>query len=832
MKRIVVLLSLFIFVVLLSRSVDAQTGDSRIDVVADTSTFPLINLNVYVREGQSALNGLETANFALVNEPNQNLRVEQTQQNVILGVLIDTRGNQNDQLTLKQALRDYFATFYRDGDRVLMTVRVGDSNTVRTYDTRESINQVINALPESGTDGALQFNSSTISLMISELQREQREHPTMTVQALLFASYVDNLIVTRSDAAAFGTSRIPLHVVQAHYERNFVTETFRQIAQNNGGTFAELRNRQYIVGVQGNEQATTAAALPPYQRIESNRTYYRVSYRAISPEAGQRTVTLRVAQTVGTPIETSYTYTPLFRTPSINIVDADFNIRREFVEAGSSELTNPSQSVEVEVRFDGDGITRSISSATLRVLEAGTIRQSISPQSLNLDSANRLYFLWDLTPYSAPSSVTDLTLQVSLQDPATGMTVESELVPAQVAVGDQIKIPIEPEVRVVGGLEPERIFESAELTSLTKPVAELLVDVTLPETMGEVNALELTTTVNGQTETVSFSDPTQDANGNYRIEWSLAQFTRPSSVTPVTLVITATTSTGDVISSPSIETRVSVGALPPTPTPIVSDIAGTGISIDSTNVTGVLGSLVIAVIVSLVVIIVLIVTRPDRAVKQVAHRLKTEVERRRTEVERRRSAVDSPGGAAADFELVIITKGVERAVLPFVKSNFSIGREIGAGVDYEIQDIPGISSNHATFSQEDGRFFVTDNESTNGTRYEGRHLVVHQRQEIRPGDTVQLGNYVEVRLRHSGGGSRTTELERDLGGRTTEVESDEELLPGRITMIDEPKFDTQERYTARSLNGGERLPMQSTRGHVSRGYSDDEEDIDAQDAGI
>src|SRR5438552_4993525 len=72
---------------------------------------------------------------------------------------------------------------------------------------------------------------------------------------------------------------------------------------------------------------------------------------------------------------------------------------------------------------------------------------------------------------------------------------------------------------------------------------------------------------------------------------------------------------------------------------------------------------------------------------------------------------------------------------------FVIGR--GPSADYSIDD-PGVSRSHTRFARSpDGRFFLDDLKSTNGTFVAARRV---ERVEIRSGDRVQLGPNVLLRF--------------------------------------------------------------------------------------
>lgn len=74
------------------------------------------------------------------------------------------------------------------------------------------------------------------------------------------------------------------------------------------------------------------------------------------------------------------------------------------------------------------------------------------------------------------------------------------------------------------------------------------------------------------------------------------------------------------------------------------------------------------------------------------------------------------------------------------KSQYSIGKDIQT-MDYVLGN-QSVSRNHATIYIEDNRFYLTDNESTNGTTIEGIRVQVGERAELSDGDIISLGNEV------------------------------------------------------------------------------------------
>lgn len=73
------------------------------------------------------------------------------------------------------------------------------------------------------------------------------------------------------------------------------------------------------------------------------------------------------------------------------------------------------------------------------------------------------------------------------------------------------------------------------------------------------------------------------------------------------------------------------------------------------------------------------------------------------------------------------------------KDRFRVGIQASA-VDYWIADNHTISRHHVTFYREGNRFFIEDNDSTNGTWLDGVKLLPNHRTEVHHGSMVKISN--------------------------------------------------------------------------------------------
>lgn len=87
------------------------------------------------------------------------------------------------------------------------------------------------------------------------------------------------------------------------------------------------------------------------------------------------------------------------------------------------------------------------------------------------------------------------------------------------------------------------------------------------------------------------------------------------------------------------------------------------------------------------------------------------------------------------FPTLIRTSTYEKAVIK--KNEFFIGRS-HQRADFIISDNPRIGNAHAVILKENGRYYLKDNQSKNGTYVDGRRLLLNDRVELYDGQTFQL----------------------------------------------------------------------------------------------
>src|SRR6478735_12841722 len=91
------------------------------------------------------------------------------------------------------------------------------------------------------------------------------------------------------------------------------------------------------------------------------------------------------------------------------------------------------------------------------------------------------------------------------------------------------------------------------------------------------------------------------------------------------------------------------------------------------------------------------------------------------------------------FTLIVTEKGGQPKRLDFEKDEITIGRVPGNDV---ILPKGNVSKRHSRVVRQDGRFFVVDLKSTNGTYLNGRRITTPS--VVRPGDKIYVGDFVVV----------------------------------------------------------------------------------------
>lgn len=110
------------------------------------------------------------------------------------------------------------------------------------------------------------------------------------------------------------------------------------------------------------------------------------------------------------------------------------------------------------------------------------------------------------------------------------------------------------------------------------------------------------------------------------------------------------------------------------------------------------------------------------------------------------SAPVAPAQASAPQGASFVHQGRQ---VPITQTPFLVGKANNSvPLHYAIYDNNRVSRSHATFLCENGRYFIRDNQSRNGTFLNGKPLLPLQPMELKDGDEIRL--YDEVLLFHLG----------------------------------------------------------------------------------
>jgi hypothetical protein len=238
--------------------------------------------------------------------------------------------------------------------------------------------------------------------------------------------YIEDPSTTVAPTSAQNTAdlareaKISIYVLQTDFNQ-YRKDALEVLANGSDGEYAAI-NRSNFLG-----QVTSF-----YQLLDTQRTYYQVSYRSPVAEATRREITINspVRQDGGE----SGTYEITLQAPNIDITKpiANSTIRREVLE--ESEEPTPVfdvTRVPVEAQVEWvDGYPRQIASADLFV--NGTLEQSlqVDPDQSQLD------FQWDLSDITT-AGMNSVTLEVRVEDELGMMATKQTTVNVEVIAPEE-----------------------------------------------------------------------------------------------------------------------------------------------------------------------------------------------------------------------------------------------------------------------------------------------------------------------------------------------------------------------------------------------------------
>lgn len=148
-------------------------------------------------------------------------------------------------------------------------------------------------------------------------------------------------------------------------------------------------------------------------------------------------------------------------------------------------------------------------------------------------------------------------------------------------------------------------------------------------------------------------------------------------------------------------------------------------------------------------------------------------------------AVEGPGGVLAQLEVISGPPDQIGTRVPIHEYVTVLGRDPDrVDITFYPNEQSSVSGKHATLQLYFGKFYVTDNGSTNGTRVNGQLLVADEPRELSEGDEIVLGeaSLKGVRLRlhlteqmDERAGLDATQIEADLDEAEAEVDDKTEV---------------------------------------------------------
>jgi len=331
-----------------------------------------------------------------------------------------------------------------------------------------------------------------------------------------------------------------------------------------------------------------------------------------------------------------------------------------------------------------------------------------------------------------------------------------------------------PEITITSGdLNPVRTpFRNGAAINFDRLEQPVRVQIAFPGSVVravKIIGLEIVDTrTNSVIESTQIPDPPSDGLGGYSLTWSLSDFETPDSVIPVRITVTATDALG-LSASAVAEGMVTVGALPPLPTPaptleptapptLAPTLAPTPIPVFgaipalSNNLTQILTAAV-AVLALIGLYLFAVLRRTRRTVTRDVF----ETERDDDEIFMppppiAASPPSTTNGSqpAAEkpekplYGRLVVIDGLDDLEILINSERFIIGRaEIGC--DFRI-DLPFISPRHCEFTFKNGNFRLKDMGTKNGTYVNGERVPLERDVAVPIGSEIGITKNIKVEL--------------------------------------------------------------------------------------
>lgn len=407
-------------------------------------------------------------------------------------------------------------------------------------------------------------------------------------------------------------------------------------------------------------------------------------------------------------------------------------------QGGTSVLADSTPVNLVKTLYDVIAASRTVYTLTYRSLSQSLEAQRSVTVSIALSSDGQ--------------ASTDFTYQRTFQNPEVTM-ISGSLTPVRLPSrdGDQVKFDVARLPVTVSVSFPDNI---------TRKIASLRLEVVDANT--------------GNTLQSSLQPaPAPDASGNYVLNWTLDDFKDPGTTTAVQVKVSATDELG-LSGETSAQGSVTVGALPPLPTPTFAPsptplpptavptslpASSGGASSSAFALPGgivINSQLLIVVIGVLILVVVLLLILVLRLRRQQAER-QEELETLRDQPTPPPMPVEAPAPTsnkkkAADDEeekviygRLVVIAGLEVSEILLDQEEFTIGRRADAGCNYVI-DQPFISPRHCTIISHDMSYAIRDLNTKNGTFVNGERIPRDKDVVVPIGSEVSITERIKLEL--------------------------------------------------------------------------------------
>ncbi len=407
----------------------AQTGATYFVSDVDSSAFPLVRFKLRAVD-------LENKVVSGLNAPNVLSVFENGQQAGDVEVTPKSDGPINYIFMIDQGRVSNYSQFRLSNIRQVISTLVSGGYFVDGQDSvmvlgRQNINsdQTVTLLPATQTGSELttwaaNFNFDRSSgntkglLGVEDAILEMGELvpiPGSETAAIIYLTrYIEDPSNTVAPTSAQNTAyqaqeeNISIHVLQTDFNQ-YRKDALEVLANGSHGQYAGL-NRSNFLG-----QITSI-----YQTIDSQRTYYDVTYRSPIAETEHREITINSAVRPDEGVFGSYDI--VLQPPSVSITQpiANSTIRREVLEeTDESQPIFETSRVPVVAQVNWiDGYPRQVESAELYV--NGNLEDSIQAEPDQME----FEFEWDLSDITT-GGLLSVTLEVRIRD-ELGMEADTQ----------------------------------------------------------------------------------------------------------------------------------------------------------------------------------------------------------------------------------------------------------------------------------------------------------------------------------------------------------------------------------------------------------------------